>query len=82
MQWLETLLLRWRIAREARRENYLRALANRTPGFQWILVKAGTDTQSRSPMLSMTEVREWFREYFPGSKIVEFDEVNKIIFYE
>ncbi len=82
MQWLNDWLLRWRIAREARRENFLKALANRTPGFQWIIVKAGTPEQSRSPMLSVAELRDWFREYYPGCKIVQLDEVNKILFYE
>lgn len=82
MKWLDTILNRWRIAREARRENYLKALANAKPGHQWILAQAGTDIQARSPMLADDEIRDWFREYMPGRRIVELDEKNKIVFYE
>lgn len=82
MKWLSDFFRHWRIAREARRENYLKALANAKPGFEWILCQAGTEITARSPMLALDEIRDWFRDYFPGRRIVVLDEKNKIVFYE
>lgn len=82
MGWISNFLLRWRIARDARRAEYLKTLAAMTPGYQWILVRAGTSEQARSPMLSLQELRDWFNEYYTGFKIVHIDEDNKIVFYE
>lgn len=81
MKWITDFFRRWQIAREARRENYLRHLAIAKPGFQWIIVKAGTDVQARSPMLAMDEIRDWFREFYPNCTIVHIDEDNKVVFY-
>lgn len=82
MKWLTDLLDRWRIARDARHENYLRQLAISRPGFEWILVRAGSDIQSRSPMLGADEIRDWFREFYPHNRIAVIDHENKIVFYE
>lgn len=82
MTLITRLLARFEMMRAAAREARLRALAAAKPGFEWLIVKAGTAIKSRSPMLATDEMRDWFREEFPNARIVHVDNDNKIVFYE
>lgn len=81
-QWLTRWLVDRKLAKIKRQEEFARAYAIAHPGFQWIVVRAGTAEQARSPMLEPNEIREWFHEEYSGHRIVEIDHHNKIIFYE